>query len=65
MFGFKHKFTLFLRTVPDIVDYLLPIKETLRSRFILAVTGGHICSDAERKLLAFPVKFDDLGLQNL
>ena len=34
MFGFKHKFTFFLRTVPDITDYLLPIEETLRSRFI-------------------------------
>ena len=28
MFGFKHKFTFFLRTVPDIADYLLPIEET-------------------------------------
>ena len=64
MFGFKHKFTFFLRTVPDI-DYLLPIEETLRSRFIPAITGGHICSDAERALLALPVKFGGLGLQNL
>ena len=58
MFGFQHKFTFFLRTVPDTADYL-------RSRFIPAITGGHICSDVERALLAIPVKFGGLGLQNL
>ena len=31
MSGFKYKFTFFLRTVPDIANYLLSIKETLRS----------------------------------
>ena len=30
MLGFKHKFTFFLRTVPDIADYLLLIEEILR-----------------------------------
>ena len=64
MFRFKHEFTFFLQTLPDIADYLLPIEETLRSRFIPAITGGHICSDAERALLALPVKFSGLGLQN-
>ena len=65
MFGFKHKFTFFLRAVPDIADYLLSIEETLRSCFISTITGGHICSDAERALLALPVKFSGLRLQNL
>ena len=65
MFGFKNKFTFFLRTVPDIADYLLPIEETLRSSFISVLTWGHICSDAERALLALPMKFGGLGLQNL
>ena len=65
MFGFKHKFKFFLRTVPDISDYLFAYEETLRSRFVPAITGGHICSDAERALLALPVKFGGLGLQKL
>ena len=65
MFGFNQRFRLFLRTVPDISDYLLSIEETLRSRFILAITEGHIFSDVERALLALPVKFGGLGLQNL
>ena len=46
MFGFKHKFTFFLPTVPDVAEYLLTIEETLRSRFIPAITGGHTFSDA-------------------
>ena len=33
MFRFKHKFTFFLQTVPDITDYLLWIEETLRLCF--------------------------------
>ena len=65
MFGFKHKFTFFLRTVPDISDYLFTIEETSRSRFVPAITGSHICSDAERASLALPVKFGGLGLQKL
>ena len=65
MFGFKQRFRFFLRTVPDISDYSLPIEETLRSRFIPAITEGHICSDVERALLTLPVKFGGLGLQNL
>ena len=65
MFGFKHKFTFFLRTVPDISDYLFTIEETSRSRFVPAIAGSHICSDAERALLALPVKFGGLGLQKL
>ena len=65
MFGFKHKFTFFLRTVPDIADYLLPIEKTLRSRFTLAITGGYIMFSTERALLELPVKFGGSGLQNL
>ena len=40
-------------------------KETLRPRFITGITRGHICSDAEKVLLAFLVKFCSYGLQNL
>ena len=65
MFGFKHKFTFFFLTLPDVADYLLPIEETLKSRFIPAIAGGHNCSDAKRALLALPVKFGGSGLQNL
>ena len=38
MFRLKNKFTLFLQTVPDIANYLLLIKEILKSCFIPATT---------------------------
>ena len=60
IFELKHKFTFFLRTVPEIAGCLLPIEETLKSRFIPAITGDYICSHAEIALLSLPVKFGGL-----
>ena len=65
MFGFTYKLTFFVITVPDIVDHLLPIKETLRSYFIPVITRGYICSGAERALHLPLVKFSGLELKNL
>ena len=53
IFGFKQISTFFLRTVPDIADYILPIEETLRSRFITGIAGSFICSDTEERYLHF------------
>ena len=58
-------FCIYVRVQTHISDYLFPIEETLRSRFMPAITGGHICSNAERALLVLPVKFGGLQLQNL
>ena len=63
-FGFRHKFTFFAQTVPDIADYLLTIEKKLKSR-LPAITERHICSDIERALFARPVKFDSFGLRSL
>ena len=63
--GFKHKYTYFLRTIPDMKDVLHPIEETIRQYFILAITGGHLCSDDERVLLSLPVKLGGLGISIL
>ena len=47
--------------IPDMADYLHLIEELLRPRFIPGFTGHHICSDANRALLALSVKFSSLG----
>ena len=65
MIGFLHKLTFFVITVPDIVDHLLPIEETLRSRFISTIAMSYICSVAEGALLLPLVKFSGLELKNL
>ena len=63
MFGLKQKSFFFLRAVSDIADYLLLIEETLS--FVPAITGAHISSYVERVLIALPVEFGGLELQNL
>ena len=64
VFGFRSKLAYFMRTIPDLNNLLVPIEETIRFRFILALTGGHHCSDLERKLLSLPVRFGGLGITN-
>ena len=49
MFGFTDKLTFYVITVPNLVYNLLPIEETLISRFIPAITRGCIFSDAEKR----------------
>ena len=60
--GFKHKFTYFMRTMPDINTQFALIEETIRNRFIPATTGGHVCSNLERELFSLPVRYGGLGI---
>ena len=46
--GFKHKLIYFMRTIPDINTLFTLIEETIRNRFIPAITGGHVCSNLDR-----------------
>ena len=60
--GFKHKLTYFMRTIPDINTQFTLIEETIRNRFIPAITGGHVCSNLERELFSLPVRYGGLGI---
>ena len=60
--GFKGKLTYFMRTIPELDEFLKPIKDTIRNELIPALTGGHICSDNERKLLSLPSRYGGLGI---
>jgi hypothetical protein len=62
--GFKHKFTYFLRTIPEIVDLLYPIDDMITEHFIPTLFGCPI-SELERKIIALPVKYGGLGIQML
>lgn len=61
--GYQHKFTYFLRTISGIEEYLSPLEEVIRHKFIPAITGGHIVNDNERRLLALPVRLGGLGMR--
>ena len=60
--GFRSRLNYFMRTIPKISHHLVSLEQTLRNRFIPAITGGHICSVTERKLLSLPTRFGGLTI---
>ena len=54
-FGLKHRWTYFMRTLPDIQDLLRPLEDALVSSFIPSLTG-HRCNPTERQLLELPTR---------
>ena len=54
-FGLKHRWTYFLRTLPDIQDLLEPLENAISKILILAITE-HSCSRLDRDILALPVR---------
>ena len=60
--GFRSKLNFFVRTIPEISHHLVSLEETLRNRFIPAITGGYICNDTEKKLLSLPILFGGLAI---
>ena len=57
----KHRWTYFLRTLPDIEALLEPLERAIGNVLIPAMTGL-TCTPAERELLA--VRLGGLGLAN-
>ena len=51
---FKNKLCYFMTAIPYMSSLLLLIDDTIRNRFIPAITGGRICSEEGRKLLSLP-----------
>ena len=62
-FGLKHRWTYFLRTLPDIQDLLEPLENAISNVLIPAITE-HSCSSSERDILALPVRHGGLGITN-
>ena len=54
--AFKNKLSYFMRTILNIRNLSLPNQNTIRNRFIPAITGRRICHDEERKLLSLPTR---------
>ena len=60
--GFRHKITYFIRTIPNMKELLKPLDDVVENTFIPAITEGHHCSPADRKLLALPVRLGGMGI---
>ena len=61
--GFKHTWTYYLRTLPDIDELLEPLERPIRDAIIPSIMG-HTCTTSERELLALPVRKGGLRLEN-
>ena len=62
-FGLKHRWTYFLRTLPDIQDLLEPLESPISRVLIPAITDRK-CGQLDRDILALPVRLGGLGLAN-
>ena len=61
--GLRHRWTYFLRTLPNITSLLEPLERAITEVLILALINHQGTGD-ERALLAFPVRIWGLGLAN-
>ena len=59
--GFVHKFTYFMRTIPNISELLYPLDAAIDC-FIKAVFDDYEFSPLERKLWSLPVRMGGMGL---
>ena len=61
-FGLRHRWTYFMRTLPDIENLLQPLERAI-SVLIPSLIGRN-CSEAKRELVALPVRMGGLGITN-
>ena len=62
-FGLKHRWTYFLRTLPDIQELLEHLENAISKVLIPAITE-HRCTRLDRDILALPVRLGGLGMTN-
>ena len=62
-FSLKHRWTYFLRTLPDIQDRLEPLENAISNVLIPTITE-HSCSSSERDMFALLVCHGGLGITN-
>ena len=58
----RHRYTFYLRTIPDISELLQPLEDEIRLTLIPSLTEGRGVTDDERKLLSLPPRLGGLGI---
>ena len=61
--GLSSRWIFLQRTVEGISEYFEPLETAIRNIFIPRIVGRHI-SDIERRIIALPLRFGGLGIQN-
>ena len=59
--GFVHKFTYFMRTIPDISALLRPLDEAIDT-FVKILFNDYDFNSLERKLWSLPVRMGGMGI---
>ena len=60
--SYKPKLNYYMRTIPGISKLLRKVDEVILTEFILAITGGIIITENERKLLSLASRLKGLSL---
>ena len=60
--GFKSKLNYVMRAMSGIIQFLYTLEETVRNKFIPAITGGLISSNNEQKVLSLPTRYGGLAI---
>ena len=63
VFGLRHRWTYFLRALPDIAPFLEPLEHAIADLLVAAITE-HVTTQEERHLLELPLPLGGLGLVN-
>ena len=58
----RHRYTYYMRTIPDIAELLKPLEEVITAKFIPALMEGRCVTDDERKLLSLPPRLGGMGI---
>ena len=58
----RHRYTYYLRTIPQISELLQPLEDAIRNVLIPALTDGRSVTDDERILLSLPARLGGMGL---
>jgi hypothetical protein len=62
--GYQHKYTYFMRTIPEFEKFLAPLDDLITYGFLPTLFGSSL-SSSEREIMALPTRFGGLGISNL
>ena len=62
VFGFQHKFTFIMRTIPNISEQLKRLDKAIDEYLVVHIMNGYKCTYAERTWLSVPPRLGGLGL---
>ena len=63
-FGLRNRWTYFMRTLPDVENLLQPLERAISDVLIPSLIGRN-CSEAERDLVALPVRMRSWALKSI